>query len=238
MLIALCDDDTETLQSLREMIQTFFQSHELHASIDSFSCGEDFLASEKDYDIVFMDIFLENLDGMETLEKLYYSPKRQIVFTTASTEHAVKAFALNAAHYLVKPLAMQSVSEALKRCLTRLGPASCSSLSVKTSHGSILLPVEQIIYIEVYQKICIIHTHKKDFQTYSTLDSLTETLDGDSFLRVQRSFLVNMRFIESFLYDRIILQTGITIMLSRSKRAELKKRYQQYLFEFVRRDGL
>lgn len=234
MLIALCDDDSEALGLLRELIRSFFQRQELHSVIDSFSCGEDFLASSKDYDIIFMDIYLGETEGTEIIEKLCPSQKRQVVFTTVSTDHAVRAFGLNAAHYLVKPLTMQSVSEALKRCLARLGTAACGNLSVKTCHGTVLIPVDQIIYIEVFQKICIIHTQKKEFQTYSTLDSLTETLDSDSFLRVQRSFLVNMRYIESFLYDRITLQTGFTIMLSRNKRAELKKRYQQYLFDLVR----
>lgn len=96
-------------------------------------------------------------------------------------------------------------------------------------------PAFTIIYIEVFNKICTIHTEKNSFQTYTSLDALSELLDGDSFMRAQRSFLVNMKYIESFYFDHIVMQSGKEIVLSRNNRAGLKNQYQQFLFHLARR---
>ncbi len=84
-------------------------------------------------------------------------------------------------------------------------------------------------------KLCLIHTEKNEFRTYTSLDALFEQLD-DSFLRLQRSYVVNMNFIESFLFDRVILKNNMEIMLSRSNRSEMKKQYQSFLFQMARGD--
>lgn len=234
MHIALCDDEKNELLLLREMVQAFCEKKRLEAVIDVFSGGEDFLASAQRYDILFMDIYLPGMNGMEAAERAGALALQQIVFTTVSREYAVEAFRLNAAHYLTKPLSAQSVAEAMERCLMRLGGLPRKSLVIKTNQGTIPVPMEQIVFIEVLNKLCIVHTAKSDFRTYTSLDALFEQLD-DAFLRAQRSYVVNMRFVESFLFDRVILAGGTEIMLSRSNRTELKRQYQSFLFRLARR---
>lgn len=235
MHCALCDDETHALHTLQSLVLSFCRERALKAEIDCFSCGEDFLASERQYDIVFMDIYLTGISGMETIERFSNSEHCQIVFTTTSREHAIEAFGLDAAHYLVKPLTAESVADAMERCLRRLGQGLEKSLAVRTGQGTISVPMEQITFIEVFDKLCIVHTDKNDFQTYTSLDALFEQLD-DKFLRAQRSYVINMSFVESFLFDRVILRNGTEIMLSRNNRAELKKQYQKFLFGLARRN--
>lgn len=81
------------------------------------------------------------------------------------------------------------------------------------------------------------HTQDRSFQTYTSLNALFTLLDEDLFLRVQKSFVVNMAFIDSFFYDHIVLKDGTEISISRNKRTELKKQYQDFLFRFVRGHG-
>ena len=80
----------------------------------------------------------------------------------------------------------------------------------------------------------MIHTAKRSFQTYMTLNSIFELLD-DSFMKAQRSFIVNMHAIESFYFDHIVLTDGKDIVLSRKNRSDLKKQYQDFLFHAARR---
>lgn len=235
MHIALCDDEAQSLHTLQALVRSFCRERNLDVEIDCFSCGEDFLASKGQYDIVFMDIYLTGISGMETVERFGNSEHCQVVFTTTSREHAVEAFGMNAAHYLMKPLTAETVAQAMERCLRRLGQSPGKSLSIKTSRGMVSVPMEKITYIEVLDKLCTVHTVKNEFQTYTSLDALFEQLD-DAFLRVQRSYVVNMDFVESFLFDRVILNGGVEIMLSRNNRAELKKQYQKFLFGLARED--
>lgn len=234
MRIALCDDELASIHMLQELIQAFCRNRKLELTMDLFSSGEDFLASAYEYDIVFMDVFLTGLSGIEAVRQSDHSRYRQIVFTTISREYAIDAFGLNATHYLLKPLTAESVAEAMERCLTRLGQGAKKVLSIKTSQGVVVIPMERIILIEVFNKLCIVRTRKGEFRTYTSLDALSEQLDA-SFLRIQRSYTINMKFVETFLFDRVIMQNGMEIMLSRNNRAELKEQYQRFLWDLARR---
>lgn len=239
--IALCDDDSSSLKLLNDFIQAYGREYDIELITEHFRSGEDLLAIENiqaAYDIIFMDIYLTGLDGTDVIRRLNPSRHQQIVFTTTSREHAVEAFGLNATHYLVKPLTKQLVSEAMNRCMEQLDMWLSDVLEVKTKQGLVSVPIENIIYIEVSNKISIIHTAKNCFQTYASLDSLSEMVDGNIFIRAQRSYLVNMKYIDEFLFDRIIVTGDIEIMLSRNNRAALKQQYQQFLFHLARRGNL
>lgn len=235
MKIALCDDDRAVLEELEGFLLRYGEAHELALDIDLFSAGETFLASSTLHDIVFMDIYLADAMGTEVVKRLPGHTGRQIVFVTFSKDHAIEAFGLGAVHYLLKPLTYEAVSQAMDRCLAYRGKADMTLLEVKTAQGVTPIPMERIVYIEVSNKVCMIHTVKGVHQTYTSLDGLFELLDGALFLRAQRSFVVNMRYIDSFLYDRLVLADGTKVTLSRSSRTELKKQYQHFLFELARR---
>jgi len=231
--VALCDDEAASRDEISALVKTFFLEREIELNLDSFVCAEDLLASPQEYDIVLMDIYLTGMSGMEAVERLTHSERCQVVFITTSLDHAVDAFRLNAAHYIVKPLTAPMVEDAITRCLTRLGQAISQELIVKTDQGAVAVPIKKITYIEVKDKFCTVHTAENAFQTYTSLDALFEQLDS-SFLRAQRSYAVNMNFIKSFHFDRVVLRNGMEIMLSRNNRAELKKQYQRFLFNLAR----
>lgn len=235
--IAVCDDNIQDCQTLTSLLRTFCSSRHLQADIQCFSQGEDFIAScqKNSYDIVYMDIYLPGINGMEAVARTRLTVSFQIVFVTVSREHAVDAFSLNAAHYLLKPLTQTDVSASMERCLSRINTNFPKCLEIKTSLGKIPIPFNSIVYIEVFNKICVIHTEKSTFQTYTSLDTIYKSLDSNIFLRVQRSFIVNMRFIKTFVTDHIVLLDGKSISLSRHMRAKLKKQYQDFLFYLLRR---
>ena len=95
-----------------------------------------------------------------------------------------------------------------------------------------------IIYIEVFNKISVIHTTGNTLQTYTSLDALFEALGPHMFMRAQRSYIVNMKFIDSFFYDHILLQNRLEIKLSRNNRSILKTQYQNFLFDLARKGEL
>lgn len=238
MNIALCDDIPDILDNLKTYLEDYSKDNNIKLNIDCFDCGEAFLHCEKHYDIVFMDIYLGKISGMETIRNYRNSRSSQIVFITTSLDHAIEAFGLNATHYLVKPLTQKAVSEAMDRCLTRLELKSNKFIEVKTIGGMRPIPLENIIYIEVFNKVSVIHNKVNDIQTYTSLDALFKLLGDGCFMRAQRSYIVNMKFIDTFFFDRIVLEGGTEIILSRNNRGKLKKQYQQYLFNLARRGQL
>lgn len=239
--IALCDDDFSALSLLNSFIQTYGREHDIDLTTEHFRSGEELLAVKNiqaAYDIIFIDIYLTGLNGTDVVRKLNLSKNQQLVFTTVSREHAVESFGLNAVHYLVKPLTEELVKTAMNRCVERLDMQLSNVVEVKTKQGMVSIPIGNIIYIDVLNKISKIHTIKNCFQTYASLDSLSETMDEKLFIRAQRSYLVNMKYIEVFRFDRIIINGGMEIMLSRNNRTALKQQYQRFLFNLARRGDL
>lgn len=239
--IAVCEDDESDLNSLLSHLTAVCDDLELLTQIDIFTSGEHFLSAgnTKNFDIVFMDIYLNDINGIDAVlnAQLNHPQTSQFVFTTISSEHAIEAFNLNAAHYLVKPLKREKVKEAIERCISSCSAKNKRSLEIKTSRKQISILMEDITYIEVTNTRCTVHTEEHSFQTYTSLNALFQSLDEGLFLRVQKSFVVNMAFIDSFFYDHIVLKDGTKISISRNKRAELKKQYQDFLFRFIRGQG-
>lgn len=239
--IAVCDDDESDLNSLLSHLTAVCADLELLTQIDTFTSGEYFLSAciAKNYDIVFMDIYMNDINGIDAVRgvQMRRPQTSHYVFTTISSEHAIEAFNLNAAHYLVKPLKREKVREAVERCISFYPAKNKRSLEIKTGRKQITIPMEDITYIEVTNTRCDVHTEDHSFQTYSSLNALFKLLDEGLFLRVQKSFVVNMAYIDSFFYDHIVLKDGTEISISRNKRAELKKQYQDILFRYVRRQG-
>lgn len=230
MHIAICDDDYTIYTELTSYISVFFADCE-KVSIDTYASGEQLLAAQKKYDILFIDIYMKELNGIETAEKLKSRNSTCIVFMTTSSDHAVEAFRLNAVHYLVKPIQEKDVYTALERCLNTL-----STHSRETMHcGSLTLPYHRVLYIESANKRVLIHTDAKIYTVYQTLETIYADLSHDTFMRAQRSFIVNMSHITDFYHDHVVLSDGTSITLSRIHQEDLKKQYRQYLFQLTRR---
>lgn len=232
--IAVCEDNDNDMELIRQQLNQICSELGAIVKIDTFRTGEEFLASNEKsaYDIVFMDIFLEGISGIEAAKNSRSCCK--YVFVTSSKDYAVEAFSLDAKHYIVKPTDKNTVADALCRCIAALSERSSKTLAVKVDKKIIRIPMESIVYIEVINKTCVVHTENRVYQTNSSLGTLYELLDEDIFMRVQQSFAVNMNYIESFFYDRVAVTGGVEISLSRNSRSELKKQYQRFLFDRVR----
>ncbi|MDO5785523.1 MAG: LytTR family DNA-binding domain-containing protein [Eubacteriales bacterium] len=239
MLIALCDDDENYLNCLHRIVTEFFFQKNILLRIDTFLKGEDLLNAGIHYQIYFLDIYLPDISGIEIASRLHENGDHpNIVFTTFSPDHAVEAFSLNAVHYLLKPFSSQSVADALKRCLEHQKKGTEKYLEIKSRQSVIPVPLKNIIYIEVQNKVCTIYTEKSSYQTYASLDSIYEALDDRCFMKPQRSYIVNMNYIEAFYFNQLKLRGGKEIILSRSQRTQLKQQYQSFLFTLAREGEL
>ncbi len=241
MKIAVCDDDNSYAERIRDMITDtipdIFQSgagYEFTYKIDVYNSLSSFMSSSIYYDIVFMDIFMAETNSIEVISETDNRSYSCIVFITSSDDYAVKAFSLNAVHYIVKPVQQRDIHEALDRCRMRLIHNLRNTLNISTEDGIVPIDLNSLIYIEIYNKTCLFHTEYAIYKSFSSLSSLEHELDTNGFMRAQRSYIVNMRHIRDFFFDHIILSDGMDITLSRRNRSKLKKQYQDYMFNLSR----
>lgn len=235
MHIAICDDDCSIYLELIAHIQKYYAEQGVMAQFDTYGDAESFLETEREYDILFIDIYMKKTSGVEAVSQLPAGRVKNVIFLTSSRDHAIDAFRLGARHYLLKPIDQDDVITALKRCGSDSSVPEDAILTLSVSSGTITIPYSKISYIEAINKRTLIHTDKKIFTVYISLDHLYEMLDDSVFMRAQRSYIVNMGRITFFSSDHIVLDSENEITLARARQEEIKRQYQSYLFRMTRR---
>ncbi|MEP6800449.1 MAG: LytTR family DNA-binding domain-containing protein [Acidobacteriota bacterium] len=200
-------------------------------------------ASENRPDVAFLDIQMPKLNGFEVAELL--SPEVAVVFVTAYDQWALKAFEIHAADYVLKPYRAERLREALSRARGRraagapaVDPGAISQSArpagsyaervvVRDGPKVLVIPVDRVDCLEAQDDYVAIRSQGKKFLKLQTLASLSETLDPARFLRVHRSYVVNidrLRAIELYAKNShvALLADGSRIPISRDGHAKLK----------------
>jgi len=196
-------------------------------------------------DLVFLDIQMPRLTGIELLEVLTEKP--EIIFTTAYDQYAIRAFELNAADYLMKPFPKRRFLEAVKKVISRIRsgtgnqqpasqilekkpepPSPISRIVVRKGSAINLIPVEQIRYVEAQDDYVMIYHKEGKALKQQTMKSCEYNLPKTDFVRIHRSYIVKVgeiNRIEPYGKDNYvaILQSGDKLPVSRSGFKHLKE---------------
>ena len=153
MRIALVDDIASELKRLRHMLDIQLARLALDAEISEFCSGKMFLsvAPKKMFDLVFLDIYMEDINGVDTAKELRcFNADCLLVFITSSMEHALDAFRVRAFHYLVKPYKDEELTKLFDEIIHRF-PVQDRYIEVKASGSIVRLRFQDILYAEHYQ---------------------------------------------------------------------------------------
>lgn len=168
------------------------------------------LLNDKKFDLVFMDINLPVLNGMEILRS-NRSKSTFFIITTAYSEHAVEAFDLDATDYLLKPFSFERFRKSVEKALRFLQDSKVNisnentnqiHLKIQSDSAVFLLAFPDIQFISANNKSCVIHTAQKDFETPKLLKEIEEKLPNSQFIRIHKGFLVNLSYVASLRYDK------------------------------------
>ena len=228
--IAVCDDSHKEQEFLLSVLREWIPS----AEMECFSTGEDFLSAAADalpFDVVFMDVYLTDENGVDIARKLKtISSETYVVFVTVSTEHAVDAYSLSAIHYLVKPVTKEGVAEVLRR-LKRLQNRKRTMINVMAGHESYALYLDEICYVQsVNHEKEIFLTDQRKLRVWMSMEQLEMKLDHH-FLKLNRSTIVNMAHIYRMGTDACVLKDGTRLEFARRKRGEIRTAYYDYAFK-------
>ncbi len=238
MKIAICEDLSDDRQRLSQSVAGYCRDNFYNAAIMEYGSGEALLevfAKEK-FEIVFLDIYMKDLNGIDTARELRaIDPDCLLVFVTSSRDFALDGFALNALHYLIKPVDGQKIAEVFARA-RKIRHQLQKYIEVLSDRILVKIPVNSIQYVEVYDKACFIHKKEEKIKTYLSLDEVAQKLAADAFLRCHRSYLVNMRAIVSVEENDFLLQSGLRIPIRQSEKRAIKQLYMDFLFAAAREE--
>lgn len=195
-------------------------------------------------DLVFLDVQMPKMNGFEMLEKLPFI-NFHLIFTTSYDQYALKAFKFSAIDYLLKPVDREELQKAVQKVLQRpqisaaeqlqimfqklYHPASSiNKIALPTMEGLQMIPIQSIISCEAHDNYTtLILKDNKKLVVSCTLKVIEEMLEDYSFIRVHRSFLVNLHEVEKYVKGDggyVVMSDGSHIYISRNKKEELLKK--------------
>ncbi|MBF0575145.1 LytR/AlgR family response regulator transcription factor [Dysgonomonas sp. GY617] len=195
------------------------------------SCSSAIEAAEilkkKEIDLMFLDINMPYLSGLEFLESLEKAP--MTILTTAYSEYALEGFRLHVVDYLLKPITFQRFFQAASKAqklfqsqilLQNNGEDAKSNMYIRQGDSFDRIAWQDILYVEGMQNYLKLHFKDKTLVIHQTMTSLEEILPKDTFFRIHRSFLLNISYIDSISGGRIFVN-GKELPISKQRKEEL-----------------
>ena len=233
MKIAVIDDSAEDRKLLAEKIQNFCLRESLIYEIRSFSSGNEFLLdSRTDWDIIFLDIFMNEIDGMTVARTLRgNNVSSLIVFTTSSRDYAIESYDVRAFHYLVKPIEQDKLDEVL-----RLSEKSIRSRNhyIEVKEGRIMsrILIRDIMYTDYYNHYIQIHTPGRMIKTYMSFAEFSPLLlKYKQFLSPYRNCMINMDYVQQMDDHDFLMKDQVQIPINRARKSEIRQAYADYSFK-------
>lgn len=238
--IAICDDIQDHLEKIQSGVRQYFSEHP-EEKIDIVAYNNPLLFLESldktgGVDILLLDVCMPGIDGTQVAAEVRKrGDKSEIIFLTTSDEFAVEAFALKAAHYLVKPFTRAQLTEGLDRVMMRFSAGIVPKVALKLSGGGTrALELNEILWIESRNHAQIVYL--KDGGYEETRESLGqqmaafEELSPGQFVSPCKGYLVNQKVIRTIEPKRVIMRSGQELPLARGSFREFTDRYFAYMF--------
>ncbi|MBR4707391.1 MAG: response regulator transcription factor [Pseudobutyrivibrio sp.] len=234
MRVAVIDDENIFRMQLKMMVEKLAASKELPLEVEEFSCGPDFIESlsRRRYDIVFMDIFMPDMDGIETARILRARTERTfLIFLTASEGHYPDAFSLHAFDYVTKPFTLDRIDQVLKEIISH---TPMDESFIKIPQGAL----EEKIYLKDIISVTTdghyLEINKDDSSSSRVRLTASEFLEmtGNDrrFVMVNRGIIVNMDFINRVEGGDIFMDDKNIFPISARRVGEVSQMIKDYQF--------
>lgn len=234
MHIAIVDGNTNDTDKLLDIIRSCQGLFHNDLQVDTFATGESLLQVYKPrmFDIIFLDVHLEGINGIETVERIRMQDKvTKIVFLTASPEYAITAFRLRAFHYLLKPFQDDEIQSLLYECTAQL-PDTRQYILVKEGHFEKKIFCRDIDYAVSSNHYIHFYTKNGVVKTAMSFSGLLELMKHDKrFLECNRGVLVNMDAIKQETSSEFLLKNGEILPIRVRDKNKILTSYSDYMFE-------
>ena len=228
--IAIVEDEDESAQRLEKFLLRYQKERGCEMKARRFTDGEEIVRSYRpDYDIIFMDIQLKELDGMTTAELIRgQDPEVIIIFITNMVQYAIRGYAVDALDYVLKPVTYFAFSQRLDRAVDRLGRRKTHYLTIPVKGGAQKLDIGQIRYLESRGHTLVFHMKREELVSTGTMKEMEELLVPYGFCRCNKGYLVNLEYVDG-IQDGCALVGEERLLISRGRKNPFLEALANYM---------
>lgn len=234
MKVAICDDEKFHRDYIQKMLAEYRTPDGQRIGIDIFNNAIELISAMKqnNYNALFLDVIMPAFSGLDAARDIRLDNSGiPIVFLTSSPEFAVESYRVRAFDYLMKPVNSGDLFKTLDRIFALTKTQVKEYLTITHSKGSFVLPYDQLEFVEINNRVLSFHTVDGEIQSIAGRLSDYEKmiLDIPQFIKVHRSYIINMSNMKSFNKSSFTTVTGEVIPVSRNIAREVQDKYLNYL---------
>jgi len=236
--IAYCEDEKIQLEKMEQRLKQWATQNQVQYSFEKYVSGEAFFfENEKQYpfDLLFIDIEMGIMNGMEIARKVRETDENiEIVFLTNRREFVFEGYEVNALRYCVKPIDEEKLNEILRKVISKKREEKCYLIEKQDGEMQ-KIDLSTVFYIEASGHYIGISTRQEYYQFKKSLQEIMEylieqkgSLEQAGFMLSHRSYLVNMKFVDSLNKTECILENGRRIPISRNSYQKVNLAFIHY----------
>lgn len=225
--VAICDDE----KCMRQQMSEYIRSWPRPCVVKEFESGERLLASRETFDVIFLDIDMRGINGIETARKLRrFDKKVKIIYVTAYSDYINNAFSVHAFGYLIKPIGKEQIMKQLEEAFSYTREEEpAKMLHFDTNEGIREVDVRDIYYFEYTCRKIRMKTKAGCYWIRGSITELAGKMEEYEFCMPHKSFVVNLLYVKSIKGYDITMLEGSLIPLSQKKSTAFREKLNHFL---------
>ncbi|MGI6778797.1 MAG: LytR/AlgR family response regulator transcription factor [Acetivibrionales bacterium] len=236
--IAVCDDSIDELSNIVQLINLYRASKNLNCEYAAFPNGFELVSAlekGKRFDIYCLDIIMPGFTGIDVAKAIRrFDKTAPILFFTSSPEYAFESYSVKAINYVLKPISKEKFFFTIDDLLEHIKVKKDEdAIIVKSNEGIQKILISNLVYVEVIGRYVLYHLLSgKVIECIDSFSSVCNNLlKYGCFIKIHRSYLVNMQYVDTIENHKVILQTLSSVPVAQGKAREIKQQYLDYQME-------
>ncbi len=226
--IAVCDDEVIECCNMARKIKDILEEMKIPCIIRQFQSGGELLKAMESFDIIFLDIIMQELDGMKTAQIFRKKAFDKIlIFVSSSREYVFEAYDVEAFQYLLKPVDDRKLKRVLQKAILKTEKHSQEFIIVSRERQKKKLFLDDIYYFEIKGRVVDVHGTEGIFTYYEQIGELENKLRDKGFFRCHKSYLINLKYVDGYNRQEVVLENGEKIVIA-------KRRYDKFVMKLLK----